>query len=133
MEQNTPNNNPYNTPDAELRQAAGYMPVAELKHSGLGITSFVLSIVCGLGLLICIVVAGVLSLDGEMDENSMEAILLGFSILALIFVDLVALIFGLIGWTQKNRKSIFGILGTVFSGLTLLGMIGIIILGLVIG
>ena len=105
------------------------------KHSGLGVASFIISIVAGGLQFLLLVVAGVMqvSTPGGMDKNSVAAVLVGLFIFAFLFVSLVALALGIGGLVQKDRKKVFAILGTVFSAGTIVGMIAIILLGLAMG
>ena len=103
----------------------------ELKHSGVGIAAFIISLVMGFITFIVVVVAGILetSSPGGMDENSVEAAVVGLLIIGCILVQLVALGLGIAGLVQKNRKKLFAILGTVFSGMTLLGVVLLMVIG----
>ncbi|HDS1211800.1 TPA: hypothetical protein QD007_002403 [Shewanella algae] len=107
----------------------------QLKHSGPGIASFVTSILSGIALFITFIVAGTLetTTPGGMDENSMEAVLVGLMIIFMMLVCLVSLGLGIGGLVQKERQKIFAILGTTFSGLIILGTIGLIALGMSMG
>lgn len=89
----------------------------ELKHSGLGIASFVISITCSVLLFVLFVVAGVIELStpGGMSEESPEAIMLGLGIIACIVGELVAVGLGIAAVCQNEHKKIFGILGLSFS------------------
>lgn len=89
----------------------------EQKHSGLGIASFILSLVCGLMIFVLFVVAGVIevSTPGGMDEESAAAIIIGLLIFLDFFILLVAIGLGIGGLIQKERKRLFAILGLVFS------------------
>ncbi len=102
-----------------------------LRHSGVGIASFVISLVAGLLLVIMIGVCSYLvaSRHGEVNEESPEAVAVGLTMLGSLFAELVALVLGIIGLAQRDRKKIFAILGTVFSGLALLGLGGLLLLG----
>jgi phosphoglycerol transferase MdoB-like AlkP superfamily enzyme len=95
----------------------------EKKHSGLGIASFIISIISGILVFFLLVIAGVMevSTPGGIDENSAGAIILGMFLIALMFVSLVALGLGIGGLLHKERKRIFAILGTVFSLVVCLG------------
>jgi len=108
------------------------VPVA-LKHSGLGIASFVLSVVGGILTFLVVVVAGVMSAgspDG-LDENSAQAIVIGLFIIGFAILDVIALGLGIAALQQKDRKQTFSILGMVFAGCTVLGVIGLMIVGTV--
>ena len=103
----------------------------EDKHSGIGIASFVISIVMALSGFGLILIAGVIEVTtpGGMDENSAIAIVFGLSIFGCILVDFVALGLGIGGLIQKNRNKIFSILGTIFSALTNIGIIFVLVMG----
>lgn len=105
------------------------------KHSGLGIASFITSIVSGILVFLLIAVAGVMeaSTPGGMDEESAGAVIVGLSCFCFSGASLVALGLGIAGLMQKERKKLFAILGIVFSAVTILGTIFIVILGLAMG
>lgn len=107
----------------------------ERKHSGLGIASFITSIVSGILIFLDIVIAGVMeaTTPGGVDEASAGAIIVGLFLFAFLGAAFVGLGLGIGGLLQKERKKIFAILGTVFSVISLLATIFIIILGLAMG
>ena len=107
----------------------------ELKHSGLGIASFILSIIAGIFIFIIMIIAGAMeaSTPGGIDEESVEAVLVGLFLFAFMFLSLVALGLGIFGAVQAERKKVFAIIGIVFSSITLLGIVFIMILGSAIG
>jgi uncharacterized membrane protein len=107
----------------------------EQKHSGLGIVSFITSIVSGILIFLLIVIAGVMevSTPGGMDERSAGAMMVGLFLFVFLGASLVALGLGIAGLLQKDRKKIFAILGTIFSAVTIVGMIFIVMLGLAMG
>ena len=101
------------------------------QHSGFGISSFILSIIAGLGIAVTftgLVVAQIQ--NGVIDERSPAMIGLGCLIISCIGCDLLALIFGCCGLFQPQRNKIFAILGIAFSTITLLGLAGLMIFGL---
>ncbi len=103
------------------------------KHSGIGITSFVISIVAAIAIFVVFVIAGILeaSTPGGLDEKSAAAIITGLGIIALILVDIVALGLGIAGLFQRERIKLFAILGAVFSFATVGCTIVLIVLGLI--
>jgi hypothetical protein len=105
------------------------------KHSGVGIASFIISLLTGAGLFLSFAAAGVLeaSTPGGIDEQSPEAVAIGLAILGGLFVDLVALTLGVGGLCQDNRKKIFALLGALFSGLALAATVGLVVLGAALG
>ena len=107
----------------------------EQKHAGLGIASFIISMVAGLLVFIVIVIAGVMeaSTPGGIDETSAGAVMVGLFLFLFIGMALVALGLGIAGLLQKQRKKVFAVLGTVFSSVTLVGAAFIMLLGLAMG
>jgi len=106
-----------------------------MKHSGLGIASFALSIVVGVAVFVVFAVAGIVetTTPGGMDEESPAAILIGLGIFGASGLGLVALGLGVASFFQAGRKKLFGILGVVFSAGILLVTAGMIVLGLMVG
>jgi hypothetical protein len=106
---------------------------ASQKHSGLGIASFVISLVAGAAIFADVVIAGVLeaTTPGGMDERSPEAIFIGLGIIAFIVLDVVALGLGFAGLLQPDRKKLFAVLGAIFSFATVACTAVIIIFGLI--
>ncbi len=102
-----------------------------MKHSKLGIASFIMSIVIGILVLATIATAGVMqvSTPGGMDENAPETILIGLAIIGLLGLDLVAIALGFAGIFQKDCKKVFAILGLIFSMGVIIGTIGLMIIG----
>lgn len=103
----------------------------EKKHSGLGISSFVISIITGVLMFVLIVVAGLMevSTPGGIDENSASAMLVGLFMIALIIVDLVAVGLGIAGLAQRDRSRVFAVLGLVFGAFTITGTVALSIIG----
>lgn len=101
----------------------------------MGIASLVLSILSGLGSFALVVTAGVLAeTQPEMMEDEGPVIMLiGFGIMATGALALVSLILGIISLTQKDRRKICGILGTIFSVLVGLGIGGLMVIGVMMG
>ncbi|HSR63447.1 MAG TPA: hypothetical protein VLN56_08590 [Gammaproteobacteria bacterium] len=103
----------------------------ERPHSRLGIASFILSILLFIITFILLGIAGVMeaSTPGGIDETATNTIILGLAIIAVLFIDLVALVLGICGMVQKERKKIFAGLGSLLSGILLVGTILVIIIG----
>lgn len=104
----------------------------ELKHSGLGIASFIVSIAAGVCIFFTFVIAGAIeaTTPGGMNEESVTAIIIGLLLVIFLFATLVSLGLGIGGLFQKQRKKIFAILGTVFSATITLGTVALIALGM---
>ena len=103
----------------------------EQKHAGLGIASFVISLIAGLLLFILFAIAGVMetATPGGIDETSASAMIIGLFMILLILAEAVALGLGVAGLMQKDRKTVFAILGTVFSALAFVGSGLLMLLG----
>lgn len=96
----------------------------EQKHSGLGIASFLISLMAGFGLLATIVAAlvvrSVLTRHTHGDEVHVARMVFVVLLLGLILLDLVALGLGIAGLAQAERKKLFAILGTAFAAIPIL-------------
>lgn len=106
----------------------------ELKHSGVGIASFVLSMLSGLSLFVLFGVAGYMESQspGGMSEDDPSTMLLGVALIGAGMAQFLAFILGAVGLFQPNRKKIFAILGTIFSLLAILTFGGLMVVGFVI-
>ena len=105
------------------------------KHSGLGVASFVISAVAGLAMFVLLLIASVLqaTTPGGIDKRSAGNILLGFSMLALVGVDVIAIGLGIAGILQRERKKLFAILGTIFAFATVACTMFLVVIGLALG
>lgn len=110
-------------------------PIAPDSHSGWGISSFIVSLVANIGLALTLLASGVadLTTPGGLDKDSLAAGLLGLLLLAMLGGLLISLILGIVGSVQQRRRKIFAILGTVFSGVGLVGGILLILIGIAVG
>jgi hypothetical protein len=117
----------------ESPQSTGYQSrqFDQLKHSGLGIVSFILSVIAVFALVFVLIKAvAIASTHPEgINENSEEVIQLGLLIIGMSFIELLALVLGIVALFLPDRKKVFAILGTVISAVVLLFVIGLIILG----
>lgn len=131
-----PAQDPYFTPSS--------MPPQKLKHSGLGITSFIFSLLAVLVIIIGIIVMvssisnlSITDLDLMSDPAYVEDLILNGNgtipsafigvIVGVVlmfssgFFGFIGIIFGIISLFMKNRRKIFGTLGTIFNGVLLVG------------
>ncbi len=103
----------------------------EEKHSRLGIASFALSLIVGFLLLAVFVTAGILSQRyGTRGGQYPGAAAVGVAAILLFGADLVAITLGIVSVCQRERKRLFGVLGLVFSSLTLLLAGGLMLVGI---
>lgn len=104
----------------------------ELRHSGLGISAFVLSVVAGLVLCITTFIAGYMqaTTPGGVDQRAAATVLTGLVMMTGMFMALVAGGLGVVGMFQKTRRRLFAVLGTVFSAAQLLLLVALMFIGL---
>jgi hypothetical protein len=106
-----------------------------LKHSGLGVASFIL----GVSLLLLTVFAFGLAgyfeatTPGGMQETDAAAMLIGLLLLFCWAGQLVGVGLGIAGCCQRERRKIFAILGLTFSAMMLLLSLFFVMLGLAAG
>jgi len=118
------------------------------KHSGMGIASFVLSLVGIVSFVILTIAIASLFVEAidvnqivddygnrlMSDEEIADKIqpFIGYLILypLLLLVVLVGLILGIIALTRPGTKKVFAVLGTVFNGLPLLFTVLLFLIGL---
>ncbi len=105
------------------------------KHSGIGIASFILSLVGPACFLLLVILAGVIeaSAPGGMDENSTTAGILGILLIAVLIVSIVSFFLGVGGLLQTDRKKLFAVLGLVFSAGNFFLELLLLLLGFVFG
>ncbi|WP_105619956.1 DUF6142 family protein [Vallitalea okinawensis] len=95
--------------------------VKELKHSGPGIASFIISLVC---IILLVVLFGValISESGELALDEEEAMYLVLGLVGIIdgILNIIGVGLGIFGIVQKNRKRVFPIIGLIINGTLLL-------------
>jgi hypothetical protein len=99
------------------------------KHSGIGIASFVLSLVVGISMLLLFAVAGIMNIRNPGGSQESKVII-GLVGILLMFLDIVAAALGIATLCQKEKKKLFGVLGLSFSLLVIMLSGGLIVLGL---
>ncbi len=102
-----------------------------MKHSGVGIAAFVISIVVGVLEFFLTLLAGYMEMStpGGISETDPMAAVLGLLLLGGLLLAFVGVGLGIGTLFQKDKKKIFGILGLIFSSVILLGMGGLMLLG----
>ncbi|MGG4048497.1 hypothetical protein [Paenibacillus favisporus] len=109
---------------------AQFVPPAALKHSGPGIASFVMGLVSLLGYIISAAAAGAIMApyleEGMLDGPNSNAILglgvVGLLMIALVVINVVGTILGIVGTALKNRKKIFAIIGLIVNAVIVLSI-----------
>lgn len=110
-----------------------YEPLVAEPHSGWGIASFIVSLVANIGLVLVVLLGGIaeVTTPGGLDEDSLAAGLLGLLLLSALCGLVISLVLGIVGLVQQQRKKVFAILGTVFSGVSLAGGIVLMFIGFI--
>lgn len=107
---------------------------ANVPQSGLGIASLVLSIIAGLVMVVPLFFAAVLvAQNPNIADDDPQAVALGCGMIVGVLLAALAGILGLVGLFQPDRGKTCAILGTLFAGIEIIGMIGLIVLGLAMG
>ncbi len=103
-------------------------------QSKLGIASLSISIATALGLFILFAIAGIVesSSPGGMDEESIEAVIIGLFIFGFAGLDLLAIGLGIAGIFQKSRQRILAVIGTSIAVAIGIITISLMIIGLLI-
>ncbi len=102
-----------------------------VRHTGVGIASFVLGVLAGLtafGLLV-VSVALAMRAGDEIDDDTVMFASLGLGLLGVIALAIVGLVLGIGGLAQANRRRVFAILGVCCNSVVLLGIAALIVLG----
>ena len=104
------------------------------RHSGAGISAFVLGIVNLVLAVIAITAAGYFEAvtEGGMSEESPEAIIIGFLVISVGLLSLLGAGFGIEGIVQKNRRRRLTVLGLVFNVTALVIILVPLVIGLTI-
>lgn len=99
-----------------------------LRHSGVGIATFVITLVGAALMLVVFVAAGMLELStpGGVDEASPQAMIPGALLVGLILAQLVAAGLGI---ARRDRRRAFPVIGVSFAGMTLLATTALLIAG----
>ncbi|OAB77135.1 hypothetical protein PNBC_07040 [Paenibacillus crassostreae] len=99
-----------------------------IKHSGPGIASFVLSMLSLLGYIASVALIGAIiaphlspeSLSSPSEELIQIIGSVGLLVILFIILNIIGVILSIIGVVLKNRKKIFAILGLIINGVIVL-------------
>ena len=87
------------------------------RHKGLGIASFVISLICVVLILLLFLVAGALTASGKATNE--VNMMIGFGLFFAWFVDVIGVALGIAGALDRSSKKVFPVLGLIF-GLAIL-------------
>jgi len=102
----------------------------ELRHSGLGIASFVISLVSAVTIFLVFVIIRAKAASGPFYVSDDAAAAIGLVWIACLLAALVALGLGIAGIKQKWRNNVFAIVGTVISAVTTVVMVVLLAVGM---
>jgi hypothetical protein len=127
--QSTFGGSPYTPPGAPLDVATA---PAALPHSGMGIASFVIALVAGLGSLAVFVWAGYVGVtQPDLPDDSPVVMMIGLGMIAGAVLLFAGTVLGIAAMFQASRRKLFAVLGLVLNGLGVLFTGGIVALGVV--
>ncbi|MBB3226907.1 hypothetical protein FHW69_001508 [Luteibacter sp. Sphag1AF] len=109
--------------------AAETAAVARVPHSGPGIASFVVALISGCGIVLCLGITSMLVADGQSDETTDAFSLLGMGMFLFLIGALVGVALGLVGLRRPGRRRTLAAVGLVFNGFILLGSAALMALG----
>ena len=116
------------SPYAQALPYASWQQPVVLKHSGVGIASFILGISMVVLELALIVLAAVLVQQHQPSSSpSME--IAGCTMILGLLACVVGVVLGIVGALQRDRRKLFAILGLCVNGLILLGVVGLFLIG----
>lgn len=144
--------NEHNEKNEQFVNPSAFSPIHDpagspIKHSGLGIASFVLSMISIVSFVILTIVifsliTSAIDFTAIVDENNNrlmtdEEIIdkigpyVGYLVLypLLLIIVLIGLILGLVALAKPGYKKVFAVLGTIFNGLPLLFIVILMIIG----
>lgn len=104
-------------------------------HSGIGITSFILSLILFPAWILLFFYAGYMQVSaqkyGAQGISEEVALIVGLFFFFLLAANILSLLLGIVGCMQKEKKKIFAILGLVFSFFAFLLTMIIFLIGLI--
>ena len=118
---------PYRPPGARM----AIEPVRR-QHSGMGVASFVLALIAGLGTFAVFAWAGYVAINtpGGISESSPVAMAIGLAIIACGGLLLLGAALGVAGLFQSDRKKSLAVIGLILNGLAIVATLGVMALGM---
>jgi hypothetical protein len=97
-------------------------------HKGLGIASFIIGVICLITVMGLVVTAGVVTNAGRATPEF--NMILGLSMISVVFVDLVGIVLGIFGAANRSSKKVYPVLGLVLNVLVVVLFSALLIIGL---
>src|SRR5438067_12235526 len=108
-------------------------------HSPVGVVSFVLAILSGVGIFGLVLSATVMAARHSagrgpaFDDQSPQAMAIGLAFLLSVFGAFVGVALGIGALFQVDRKRVFAVLGLCLNLLVLVSIVGLVLLGMAAG
>ncbi|MFC7681043.1 hypothetical protein [Paenibacillus sp. GCM10028914] len=123
-----PPSSPAESKEPSQQPKITFIPPVEKKHSGLGITSFILSVISLIGYIIMASLGSVMLQAYVTPEGvhqpTQEAIEAMTSLAAVFFIiagiNLIGFILGMVGAFSKKQKKSYSIIGAIINGVVLI-------------
>jgi hypothetical protein len=103
-----------------------------LKHSEVGIASFIMAIIVAIGEVAVIATAAItIARNPRLEQNPDTAMgVLALLILGGVFVSVVGAVLGVVGLCQAKRNKLFAGLGVALNAVIVVGIVGLMCIGL---
>jgi hypothetical protein len=124
--------NPYRQP-FENSSPAGYEVRPRKKHGILGILAFAAAILGGFVTVSSLATIVIMVADGDMPEDSAQAVVAGLAVLLGLGIHFAGTILGLVGLFMAGSKKLFAIIGLILNTIALLVVLGLLVIGLAAG
>jgi hypothetical protein len=105
-----------------------FAPGARLRHGGLGISSFVVALAAAVVGFAALAAAGYLKVTHQASTGS--DIIVGSTLFLGLFMELVAVVLGIVGLFDRMTKRTFAVLGLCFAVAGFVLFVGVIAIGL---
>jgi len=100
-----------------------------VKHGGLGIASFVISVVVLILVFVLFAIAGIMKPSNPQTMSAINTII-GLVFILLLFMGLIGIGLGVAGAVQKKSKKVFPVLGIVIGTGTLVLSLILVVIGI---
>jgi hypothetical protein len=97
-------------------------------HKGLGISSFIIGVICLITVMGLVVTAGVVTNAGRATHEFNT--IMGLSMISVVFIDLVGIVLGIFGAADRSSKKVYPVLGLIFNVLVVALFAALMIVGL---
>ena len=103
-------------------------PATIRTHKGTGIASFIIGVTCLILVMALIGTAGVMANTGRMTPEL--NMIIGLGIICACFVDLIGIVLGLFGATDRSSKKVYPVLGLILNIVVVMLFVALLVIGL---